>query len=586
MRKLLLDLPARNPALGVPDAALALARIIDQSDPRFAVGIFGGWGSGKTTLMKTIQGQLNADRVVSVEFSAWRYEREEHLIVPLLDTIREALVEWSAGRQDRALARKTAKTIGRAIASILAGASMEIGLPGAIALSFDANKALTEHGTRFSKDDDAYVPRSFYHASFRALQKAFDTFNNDSAGRGRRIVVFVDDLDRCLPEKALQVLESMKLFFDLPGFVFVVGLDQSVVEYVIDAKYSRPATGTPEPINRITGEEYIKKIFQLPYRLAPVALDQLDEFLRAAYEEGDLSGEQCEELSVRVTPHLRWVVGEAAVNPREIKRFINAYTLLVEVNAGSELDAGALLALQAIDFRRDWRRVQDALLEYQDVFIDALRRATDEPDALRDLDPELESIPEDFLEYIAPTSPGHRLLDVGPLGRYISSGQAVRSTQSLALLEALSAAGTVRRLLGRLRGLEREGFIDTLGRVLPDVRRRLSEAEGSLISAGSGPLHEASLHDLQELRSALEGSADVPVTDPAEASQRLDVLAHRLTRRLLRLYRQGEIGGGVAMAMSSSPEWSPSGTQQEWSERDWNEWQRRGRREPHPPPAL
>jgi predicted KAP-like P-loop ATPase len=39
-----------------------------------------------------------------------------------------------------------------------------------------------------------------------------------------KIVIFVDDLDRCLPDNALDVIESMKLFFDLPGFVFVVGL--------------------------------------------------------------------------------------------------------------------------------------------------------------------------------------------------------------------------------------------------------------------------------------------------------------------------------------------------------------------------
>jgi KAP family P-loop domain len=581
MRKLLLDLPASEPALGVPDVAAALARIIAQSEPRFAVGVFGGWGSGKTTLMEAIRRQLGADDVVSVEFSAWRYEKESHLIVPLLDTIREALLEWSDGREERNLARKTARIVGRATASILAGTSMEIGIPGAIKLSFDANKALTDHGERSTEEEDAEVPRSFYHASFRALQGAFAGFSGDDREHRRRIVVFVDDLDRCLPENALQVLESMKLFFDLPGFVFVVGLDQSVVEYVIDAKYSNAAASTAElPVSRISGEDYIKKIFQLPYRLAPVALDQLDEFLGAAFEEGGLSSEQRQELTERVTPHLRWVVGEAAVNPREIKRFINAYTLLVEVDVGGRLDVGAVLTLQTIDFRHDWRSVQDALLEYQDVFIDALGRLDAEPDALIDLDPDLQSIPEDFLEYLAPEAPGHSLLNVRQLAQYISSAQSVRSTQNPALIEALRAAGTVRTLLRQLQGQSGEEFRATQSAMSPEVQMRLSEITSIVGSSGNGPLHQAISRNVNELRSAIEdGRAP---TDAVEVSGLFDELGRKLTRRLLRLYRYGD----VEHSTSSSAEWHPSDSRYEWTAQDFQDYERRGHRPPHPPPAL
>lgn len=104
-------------------------------------------------------------------------------------------------------------------------------------MSFDANKALQARRDAQQEELDAHVPRSFYHASFQALSKAFQNFAGPKTGR--RIVVFVDDLDRCFPESALQVLESMKLFFDLRGFVFVVGLDKEVVQHVIDLKYGQ-----------------------------------------------------------------------------------------------------------------------------------------------------------------------------------------------------------------------------------------------------------------------------------------------------------------------------------------------------------
>jgi hypothetical protein len=76
------------------------------------------------------------------------------------------------------------------------------------------------------------------------------------AGDVRRVVVYVDDLDRCLPPSALEVLESMKLFFDLDGFVCVVGLDQQVIEGSSNSGIAplpsrvRTRTGATQPATR------------------------------------------------------------------------------------------------------------------------------------------------------------------------------------------------------------------------------------------------------------------------------------------------------------------------------------------------
>ena len=80
--KVLLDDPAANPCLGFEGYASALADVVLTSTPRFAIGIFGSWGSGKTTLMRAISEKLRGrEDVVTVWFNAWRYEREPHLIV-------------------------------------------------------------------------------------------------------------------------------------------------------------------------------------------------------------------------------------------------------------------------------------------------------------------------------------------------------------------------------------------------------------------------------------------------------------------------------------------------------------------------
>lgn len=128
--RILLDVPSLNPVLGFKETAAALCATIQESEPQFAIGIFGGWGSGKTTLMKSIEDQLDKSRAIPVQFSAWRYEKETHLIVPLLDCVREAVVKWAdenAGLEKsvKDTAIKTASTIGKAIYSLLAWTECE-----------------------------------------------------------------------------------------------------------------------------------------------------------------------------------------------------------------------------------------------------------------------------------------------------------------------------------------------------------------------------------------------------------------------------------------------------------------------------
>jgi len=132
--KILLDSPSDAPTKSMKDAAAVLAKLILDSSPRFSVGVFGGWGSGKTTLMRAIHRELRRDiSTIPVEFSGWRFEREPQLLVPLLDTIRMSLVSWS-NKQKRPELRErvasVARRIGRVVRALLAGLSGEVGLPG------------------------------------------------------------------------------------------------------------------------------------------------------------------------------------------------------------------------------------------------------------------------------------------------------------------------------------------------------------------------------------------------------------------------------------------------------------------------
>lgn len=370
--RVVLDEPNPDPVLGFDAYASALTELIKESKPQFSVGIFGSWGSGKTSLMKAIKGRLApAVDVVTVWFNPWRYEKEPHLIVPLLDTLREALVDWSANKpqavKDRAT--KAASTVGRAARAILMGLTISAKTP-VLEASLDPGKMMGAWDQ--AKIDDptwAREPQSFYHASFVAMQGALKKFFKRDV---TRVVVFVDDLDRCFPDKALEVLESMKLFFDLDGFVFVVGLDQSVIERAIAAKYQSAAAATTNGEQYISGAEYVKKVFQVPFGLPPIRPEQLSDYVTSIVSGAGMSPEQSLDLRQVVEPHLAFLAEKQTLNPREVKRFINAYTLqvkMLEPRLGTSLDPHAVLAVQALTFRYEWRDVYSQLVADPDAFI-------------------------------------------------------------------------------------------------------------------------------------------------------------------------------------------------------------------------
>jgi KAP family P-loop domain len=464
-RKILLDNPSVDPVLGFKEYASGLKDLIERSDPQFSVGVFGGWGSGKTTLMLAIKDQLD-DQIVSVWFNAWRYEKEEHLIIPLLDVLRDALVAWAADTEIeidpsvKKRAIKAASTITKAARAIFAGITVKVKLP-VVELGLDANQAVTAWRESSSADDarDAQSPQSPYHASFKALHESLGEFTQ----RGKqRIVVFIDDLDRCLPSNALQVLESMKLFFDLEGFVFVVGLDQSVIEACINWNY-RYSNNSGDAISGppISGQDYIKKLFQVPFNLPAISRDQVDNYLTAIFLDGKEKDANRDNLMEVVRPHLDVLIGDSEVNPREIKRYINAYILQKLIQP--DLDDDATLVLLAFSFRPDWRAAYQAFRSKHDAFIEAVKRQLGgEESALNDLNPNLANLPQSFFQYIKSDS-GRKLLS-------LDAPQLDEQVRALRVTQPSEEAGAYSPLS---RGVKTELY--TIG---GDLRRSADKLDG------------------------------------------------------------------------------------------------------------
>lgn len=127
-------------------------------------------------------------------------------------------------------------------------------------------------------------------------------------------MVFIDDLDRCLPEKAVELLESIKLFLDMEGYLFVIGVDKEVVKRGISYRYRFFDHKTDEGITcpAISPEDYLDKMIQLPLELPPIESGKKRRYIESLMDQAEEFKEHADIIEIGV--------GE---NPRSLKRFIN-----------------------------------------------------------------------------------------------------------------------------------------------------------------------------------------------------------------------------------------------------------------------
>jgi len=333
--KIITDEPTLDDALDFKNYANTLANIILNSTPRFSVGIFGGWGTGKTSLMLMIKEILDRyENLVTVWFDAWRYEREENLaVIPFLRTLKLTLDALEKSKEGKWQGVKNG--IKRSAIAFLTSTKLTYGVPGIGTAETDfGNVANTLRGDGSVGGDKNVI----YYYVTQFLERALSELRKEE---DHRIVVFIDDLDRCSPERALEVLESIKSFFDIEGIVYVVGMDSKSINSLVAKKFGQDSA--------VKGLDYLQKIVQLPFQIPTWR----EADISASIEKIILKGLGGSELIEQFTNNRELIVKAVELNPREVKRFINTIILVRSV---FDKPIDELIAVQALNFRTDWNR--------------------------------------------------------------------------------------------------------------------------------------------------------------------------------------------------------------------------------------
>lgn len=343
------DQPTEKDALDFTPYVETLADIIQTGNTPLTIGVFGGWGSGKTSLMRMVQNGipdseykgLPKDYTI-VWFDAWKYDKEDTLWRAFLLRILTALKETasSQGQPVEAFEKLQSLLYREMELEKVGGVKIDLAKLGGVtakslvqlSLSFipgiaPLTKLVEGLQSGVAKDVDeaaAAIQRErtkVYIEQIQFLEKFQDTFRElvKEHVSPNRLVVFVDDLDRCLPEKAIQVLEAIKLFLDVQDCVFILGIDQDVIARGIEMKYKdvkdrQAADGKPH--FTIEGIKYLEKIIQLPFQIPPVIQDDMGKFVQELSNEWP--HEECHKVFAEG-------LGD---NPRQIKRTVNTFLML------------------------------------------------------------------------------------------------------------------------------------------------------------------------------------------------------------------------------------------------------------------
>lgn len=413
--------------LSVQHLVGAVIRVVtdDRLDP-VTVGVYGDWGSGKSSVIQLVRQQIAGDPdLLCVYFNGWRFEGYEDAKAALAATIleeieAEAKKETGKLQRVRAAVTSAARSVwgridklrggrqvlgigvnasmaagGAALAAGTLGAPITAGALGAavlVSLLKDAKQldgaavaeiVLKQQEAAVAAQREMHVSIRDFHRDFEKLVQTLEV---------KRLVVIVDDLDRCLPPSVIETLEAIRLFLAAPKTAFVIAADEALIREAVTHRFPEPAAVRDDQSavrpRAAVGARYLEKLIQVPIRVPPLSRSDLHGYLnllfaeqretdtnsfkalcdrvRAAssYDAISFHAENAEQLLGRpVSDELKadFVLAEqiapvlalcAEGNPRQTKRFLNALVLRIDMatDRGVSLDRATAAKLLLLEY--------------------------------------------------------------------------------------------------------------------------------------------------------------------------------------------------------------------------------------------
>jgi hypothetical protein len=290
-----------------PYAGLITEIAVSERMNPLTIGLFGNWGSGKSTLLNLIEEQTSSHsnkKIAVVKVNAWMFEGYEDAKTALMEAILQSMkenqtfFESSTGRIKGLMERVNWMGVGKTVLKqgIPWAISGMTGLPPLImmpnASDFESPEKVQEQFEKTQKFTEEYMkanPKENIVENIRGFREDFTTLIEKSSVDN--LIILIDDLDRCNPDRIVETLEAIKLFLSVPRTTFIIAMDENIISYSIKRKYPQLDN---EGID--VSVDYIEKIVQLPIRIAELAESDVKNYMLLLIAEMFLEGESINQL--------------------------------------------------------------------------------------------------------------------------------------------------------------------------------------------------------------------------------------------------------------------------------------------------
>lgn len=256
-----LEIPADDPfkfdALNRRPSVEALSLLVDGLEGPFVLAIDSPWGTGKTTFVRLLMSDLRSKGYECLYFNAWTTDFSTDPLVAFVGEI-QTLVS-SDVKNESAFAKhfQKAKKIATLLAKKAIPVAGKVATGGFLDLDSFTEKSIAEYVESSITDAvDAYAAERTLIEKFRtSLGDAIKKLNKDR--EKSKVIIFVDEIDRCRPTYAVDLLERIKHLFNIDNVVFVLSLDKQQLHASLGAVYGQD----------IQSDEYLRRFIDLEYLL-------------------------------------------------------------------------------------------------------------------------------------------------------------------------------------------------------------------------------------------------------------------------------------------------------------------------------
>ena len=302
MKKGFTDSPAVQDRFNISKYINGLVNFIKSCNTPMSIAVQGDWGTGKTSIMTMIKNELrNLNNLNLVWFNTWQFSQFNLGDKLPLTMLNKLINEVSSNKESENFKyiKKAMVGVADAILGHISSGALEV--------------------SRFLDNEE-----NLFEAIER-LKESFQKLVNEKAGNEGRVIIFIDDLDRIEPERAVELLEVLKIFLDCEKCVFVLAIDYGVVTRGVKVKYGND-------FSEGKGKSFFDKIIQVPFKM-PVGSYDISLYVKKCFE--DIGIEVEEETLPQYINLIKYSIGN---NPRSMKRLFNSFLLLSNISDSEILE--------------------------------------------------------------------------------------------------------------------------------------------------------------------------------------------------------------------------------------------------------